>query len=616
MLTVASIIIGATVLTGAGKADEIRVLHTELLAIAKQNGIRGGAYAIIEDGKIIATRAFGYADAAESRPVTPETLFQAGSISKTVTSLVALSSVERGRIALDTKVSTLLPDAGIENRWRDDTPLHLVHLLEHTGGLPGSSYFETAQQGPNLSPSDFMARSRGRLTLRWPPGRYYSYANAGHTIAARMLEVASGRDFDTLAKDQVFAPLGMTTASFRTHGPDTAGRSDSFTADGSRAPKWPMAVRPSGALVASIADMARLALFLATEGSSVANAPVSVAGLRRMRQGEASLPARHGYRYSYGLGMFAFIAANRVFWGHWGKTEGFLATLGVLPDRRSGFVLLSNTSNRRGMTAMRERLGEFTGRDHAAPAALASAAASTRRNLTGLYVPFTHDMAIRRWLFAVLQAVVVNDGTDGLRLRSVLPFGGTSNLTPVSDRFYRSEGFPIATHLFLEKNGETVLFGDGQETYRQLRKAEALLFRAGLILAPTAIVLSILFAAVVAARRFFFGTQNNADTVFLCFAAAGAGLLVLLTLFAFFGVAGPLHDLIRLGEPSFQSLTLLALSIVWPGALLLGIALLVRRWRGMSFYRRSFGLMLAVIYLSIAGTLAWVDWLPLVTWRA
>ena len=63
--------------------------------------------------------------------------------------------MEDGRLDLTTPVSALLPAAARLHGWPDD--LHLVHLLEHTGGLPGSSFYEYAQTGPNVSPADYLA---------------------------------------------------------------------------------------------------------------------------------------------------------------------------------------------------------------------------------------------------------------------------------------------------------------------------------------------------------------------------------------------------------------------------------------------------------------------------
>lgn len=119
---------------------------------------------LIADGALATIGTFGHTDPARTTPVTPDTLFRAGSISKTVTSLLALALVEDGRLDLTTPVSALLPAAARIHGWPDD--LHLVHLLEHTGRLPGSSFYEYARTGPNVSPADYLAGMWGRLRLR------------------------------------------------------------------------------------------------------------------------------------------------------------------------------------------------------------------------------------------------------------------------------------------------------------------------------------------------------------------------------------------------------------------------------------------------------------------
>ena len=599
-----------------GRASPLDDLARDVLRIAEQGDVRGGGFAIIEGGTVAISRPFGHADGEGDRPVDAETLFRVGSVSKTVSSLLALSLVEEGIISLDTPVSALLPDAGIDNPWREDAPLRLVHLLEHTGGLPGSSFYAYAQQGENLSPSDYLARMQGRLTLRWPPGRHYSYANAGHTIAARMLEVASGESFDELMQSRLFAPLGMKTASFSTRASSFERLSESFSRDGSTAPSWPMAFRASGALAATLDDMTGLALYLAIEGGSVAESPISVGLLRRMRQGKTSLPARAGYDHAYGLGLFGFAAANRIFQGHWGKTEGFLANVGVLPETGSGFVLLSNTSNRQAMAAMRERIATYLTGDlpPRSPAVLPSSTSGD--DLTGLYVPFTHDMALRSWLFAVAQSVFVEREGDSLSLRPLLPLGEKTRLTPVSDHFYSLEGFPVPTHLFLEDDGQTFLFGDGQDTYRKLTSFQSfaltvalpLLLLLSMASLPTAVVILIGWAVGRAGRSLVAMTS--------CFAAAGATLLALVAVFASFGIVAPLHRLLLLGEPGGAALLLLLLSLLWPAFACLGALLVLRRWRELPLSGRGYGLAMTVGFLAIAIAMMWQNWLPLATWRA
>lgn len=607
----AALVVGAD-----GRASDLDALHADISAIVAENQVRGGAYAVIDRGEVTALRTFGHADAEAERPVTSGTLFRVGSISKAVTSLLAMSAVEDGLIALDTPITDVLPGVGIENPWRDAAPLRLVHLLEHTGGLPGSSFYEYAQVGPDVSPSAYLTRMQGRLTLRWPPGRYYSYANGGHTIAARMLEAVSGQTFDVLARVRVFEPLDMPSATFSTRPSATDDLSQSFAADGVPAPSWQMAVRPSGSLAASIDDMARLARFLATEGASVAAPPVSADGLRRMRRGATSLPARHGYDYAYGLGMFGFIAANRVFWGHWGKTEGFLANLGVLPDHGKGFVLLSNTSNRRAMSEMRERLAAHVAHDLSASTTAPPAQVTPDPAFAGFYLPFTHDMALRGWIFALLQAVIVEHDDGVLQVRPLLPIGAATTLSPVSDRFFTAGDFPVATHLFLDDDGRTVLFGDGQETYRKLYGAVAFAVKAGLLIGVASVVVGILTGVVMTAVWLFGRAKAGQTAVVICFGAAAGLLPLFIVTFVLFDVMAPFNQVNQLGEVGARSLLLLLLSVTWPLLALLGGVLLVRRWRGLPIYLQGIGVFVAAGYLMIAGVMVWQDWLPLVTWRA
>ena len=615
-LIMAATFCAAILVAADARASDLDALHADIAAIVAENQVRGGAYAVIDGGEVTALRTFGHTDTEAERPVTSGTLFRVGSISKAVTSLLAMSAVEDGLIALDTPITDVLPGVGIENPWQDAAPLRLVHLLEHTGGLPGSSFYEYAQVGPDVSPAAYLTRMEGRLTLRWPPGRYYSYANGGHTIAARMLEAVSGQTFDALAKARLFEPLDMASATFSTRPAATDDLSQSFSADGAPAPNWQMAVRPSGSLAASIDDMARLARFLATEGASIEAPPVSKDGLRRMRHGRASLPGRQGYAYAYGLGMFGFIAANRVFWGHWGKTEGFLANLGVLPDHGNSFVLLSNTSNRRAMSEMRERLAAHVARDLPTPDAASPVQVAPDPGFAGLYLPFTHDMALRSWLFALIQAVIVENDNGALRVRPLLPVGEAATLSPMSDRFFAVGDFPVATHLFLDDHGRTVLFGGGQETYRKLTGAAALAVKAGLLIGLASVVIGVLAGAVMAVVWLFGRAKAGQTAVAICFGAAAGLLLLLLVAFALFGVMAPFNETNQLGEVGARSLLLLSLSASWPLLALLGGVLLVRRWRGLPIYLQGLGVFVAAGHLMIAGIMVWQGWLPLVTWRA
>lgn len=612
---IAGMVLCAATPTVAAEDPSLRKLASDISAIAREHGVRGGGFALVQRGRITILRSFGHADADRSNPVTDQTLFRVGSISKTVTALLALAVVEDGHIGLSSPVADVLPAEDVPESWATDPPLRLVHLLEHTGGLPGTSYFEYTQQGENVTPAAYLTRLRDRLSLRWAPGMHYSYSNGGYTIAALMLERKTGQPFDALVANRIFSPLGMQGATFSTHGARTNDHSESFAADGAAVPPWPMAIRPAGALAASLKDMARLTLFLATEGESVGGPPVSPDGLRRMRQGETSLPARFGYDYAYGLGMFAFVAANRIFWGHWGKTEGFLANLGVRPAERSGFVLLSNTSNRKAMTAMRERLARHLTQNSEIPTTQAAPGSPDSDKFSGLYLPFTHDMSLRSWIFAIVQATVVDSDGQVLSAGPLLPIGKRTELVAESERFFRPSAFPVATYLFLDDDGRTLMFGDAQDTYRKLGDRERIALSAALLIFPLVVVGCIVASAIIPVARIFGIGSRELTVMISSFGAASALLLALFAVFAKFALAAPLHDLAALGEPSLRSGILLTLSVLWPLCAALGIFLLWRYWRTLSAVSRGGGLLVGATFLATAATLLWLDWLPLITWH-
>ncbi|MEM9683947.1 MAG: serine hydrolase domain-containing protein, partial [Pseudomonadota bacterium] len=150
---VAGMVLCAATASIAKEDRSLQTLASDIQAIAQQHGVRGGGFALVQQGKISIIHSFGHADASGSKPVTDRTLFRVGSISKTVTALLALAVVEDGLVSLSSPVADVLSGEEVPESWAVDPPLRLVHLLEHTGGLPGTSYFEYAQTGENIAPA-------------------------------------------------------------------------------------------------------------------------------------------------------------------------------------------------------------------------------------------------------------------------------------------------------------------------------------------------------------------------------------------------------------------------------------------------------------------------------
>src|SRR5687767_11236686 len=184
--------------TGVAAADGIDDFITAQL---KRQNIPGLALAVIKDGKIVKTGGYGVSDVAQKIPVTPETVFHIGSISKPFVALGVMRLVQEGRLGLDASVRTYLD--GAPDTW---TPITVRHLLTHTSGLvrdaPG---FEPTKNQNNAD----VIRTAYPLPLRFAPGEKWEYCNTGYAVLGEIIRKVSGRPWHEYLRDVIFKPAGM-----------------------------------------------------------------------------------------------------------------------------------------------------------------------------------------------------------------------------------------------------------------------------------------------------------------------------------------------------------------------------------------------------------------------
>ncbi|MGE5224966.1 MAG: serine hydrolase domain-containing protein, partial [Omnitrophica WOR_2 bacterium] len=156
------------------------------------------------------TAGLGITNVDNPLPVTAGTLFQIGSITKTVTCTAIMKLVEEGKLSLDLPVRTYLPDL----RLRDANAARQVtlrHLLTHTAGWEGD-YFDDSGPGDDALAS--MVSRLDRLHQITSPGTFFSYNNAGFYLVGRLIEIATGKPYEAVIKEMVLVPLGMKMSFF------------------------------------------------------------------------------------------------------------------------------------------------------------------------------------------------------------------------------------------------------------------------------------------------------------------------------------------------------------------------------------------------------------------
>ena len=181
------LLLGAALSPGSHAAASVeQIIDEEMPA----SGVPGLAYAIV-DGDTVTTGARGVREAGTDLPVTPDTPFLTGSISKSFTALAVMQLVEAGAVGLDDPISAHLDDfAG-----GPGADVTVRQLLSHTSG------YSTLQGNSSpAAPSDAPANR---------PGEIWEYSNTNYQILGRLIEAESGDDFATYVEEHILEPVGM-----------------------------------------------------------------------------------------------------------------------------------------------------------------------------------------------------------------------------------------------------------------------------------------------------------------------------------------------------------------------------------------------------------------------
>lgn len=324
----------------------------------KQHRVPGASLAILRGNRIVATATAGVTSLDTNIPVTGQTLFQIGSITKTMTATLAMQLVDEGKLDLDEPVASYLRDFRVAdlNVSRTVTPRQ---LLSHQSGIDGD-FFVDAGRGDEASQRTLdMASMMPNLYL---PGEMLSYCNLGFVVIGRIIEVLRGKPWDDVVREHLFEPLGMTRAFTRPedgirfscaigHVPS---RRKKGTWLASRVPYLAMGQKAAGATPTMTPT--ELLKFVqmhlnggrTQDGRKILNAR-SVNAMQR-RQIRAPTNTRSALS-GWGVGWMLFdFGGERVF-GHDGGTIGQAAFLRIHPKKRLAVAMLTNGGDPVGLYA-------------------------------------------------------------------------------------------------------------------------------------------------------------------------------------------------------------------------------------------------------------------------
>ena len=256
-------------------------------------------------------------------PVTEDSIFQIGSISKVWTSTVIMQLIEEGHFTLDTPAVEVLPDLKLIN----DELTHGItirHLLTHTSGLDGDVFTDTGRGDDNLA---LYVASLVDAAQNHPIGATWSYSNSGFSVLGRIIEVVTGKVWDTAMRDMLFTPLGLThTVTLPEEallyaaavGHVDTGEEQIVT------PAWGLqrSAGPAGLITARVADLLAFArLHMAGGVTQDGTRLLTEETVAEMQAFQADLPDKDSLGDSWGLGWIRFDWNGERLYGHDGNTH-------------------------------------------------------------------------------------------------------------------------------------------------------------------------------------------------------------------------------------------------------------------------------------------------------
>jgi CubicO group peptidase (beta-lactamase class C family) len=337
-------------------------LDRDVPALLEKTREPGIAVAFI-DGCKSSIRTYGLAKKEPATPVRADTVFNLGSISKTVTAWAVMTLVEAGRVKLDDPADTYL------KRWRlpestfDRRAVTVRRLLNHTAGISISSVSAVDRGAPIPSLIDDLngvGPAKTAVQIIKMPGEAFQYSGGGYAVLQLLVEDVTGQAFAEYAKKMIFVPLGMTSTSFGWTPETVQHAATPYLNDGIAYRLREFPASGAAGLVSTAQDMSTFLLEHCPGAKTHSeHAVLKPQTLERMRT-DTVLAAAIGRGARYGLGYnvrsvlpYLELVARRLFSGpmpqydiagHSGSNTGWKAELWMMPPQGLGIVILTNTA--------------------------------------------------------------------------------------------------------------------------------------------------------------------------------------------------------------------------------------------------------------------------------
>jgi len=319
--------------------------HLDLLVprLMARFKIPGVSMAIIRDGKLVWSEAYGYADLEKRRVMTVDSVCRAESISKSVTAWGVMRLVENNQLDLDTSVQEYLVDWQLPETEFDEKGVTVRRLLSNTAGLFMGTIGEEYPPASEL-PSLRENLSQETLLIQ-APGSGFLYSNPGFNLLELIVEDVTGRDFSSFMEEEVLIPLGMQSASYQWREEYKTQLPTGYEMDGNPVPAYVYPAAASGGLFANVKDLGNFVRAEMIDSYAMDQSVLSLESIHPLHEVQIEIPGLFGLvADGYGFGHFIEVLPDgrRAVW-HGGQGHGWMTHFHAVPQSGAGIVIVTNS---------------------------------------------------------------------------------------------------------------------------------------------------------------------------------------------------------------------------------------------------------------------------------
>jgi CubicO group peptidase (beta-lactamase class C family) len=324
-------------------------------SLLQEYGVPGAAIALIQKGRVVWVHGYGFANVASGTRVTAETVFNAGSISKSPTAWAVMQLVDQGKVDLDRPVDFYLKRWHLPASSFDNSQVTVRRLLSHTSGISNHDFHGWDPESP-LPPIEESLSGKtgtGEVQVVAAPGSGFHYSGANYAILQLLIEEVSGERFQDYMSANIFRPLHMSNSQYGLPPKFQQVMATPYDGLGTAIPILRYNELSAAGLTTTVGDLAKFATagLRGPAGEAAGRGVVKESSMAQMQSPAPNSqwadrdPFGPEPQYGFGYTVRPAQFVGKVGIGHGGSNSGWESFYQIVPSTGDGIVIMTNSSN-------------------------------------------------------------------------------------------------------------------------------------------------------------------------------------------------------------------------------------------------------------------------------